>query len=257
MVPAIKSFMKLTASQYALPILCTMTVFSSAYALQPPKPFKIPLAVVYHEPGNDTIKEKVCILFDKCNDIWEIYFDKERHVIVKDMNTEEEIFHKPKGQEFLMNSIEAGLISRVCRTLSKTLDLFETDLKKQQWDKCLYLDPYISSFFCGFYHLITIVKSSRKALPSITCPSDTMYTRSLESPKSVARINTWIGTADHVTKLRIAAKELIFQTKKWQERELDNSKRDPWEDQSGDFVIAYERFIRLYYNIPPRPDMQK
>jgi Ni/Co efflux regulator RcnB len=53
-------------------------------------------------------------------------------------------------------------------------------------------------------------------------------------------------------KLRISTRELIYRIKDWQTKELDNPKRDPWKDESGDFVEAYEFFIRLYFNFPPK-----
>jgi hypothetical protein len=85
----------------------------------------------------------------------------------------------------------------------------------------------------------------------VTCIADSLYDRSPESPKSDKRITQWRETTDHVIKLRIAAKELIFQIKQWQKKELDNQKQTSWEDQSGDFVHAYEFFIRLYFNYAP------
>lgn len=58
--------------------------------------------------------------------------------------------------------------------------------------------------------------------------------------------------SDHVMKLRISAKELVFQIEQWQEKELDNPKRDAWEDNSRKFAEFYDLFIRLYFNLPPR-----
>jgi hypothetical protein len=136
--------------------------------------------------------------------------------------------------------------------LVKTLDGFESDLNKNRWDKCRYLDSYMASFCFGFYHLMTLAKSSKHAFPEITCLPDSLYDRSPESPKSDARIAQWRQSDEHVVKLRIAARELMYRIKDWQKKELDNPKRDVWNDQSGDFVEAYELFIRLYFNFPPK-----
>jgi hypothetical protein len=222
------------------------------YAVEPRKPFTIPLAVLAYSPAQDTMTEKVCVWFDKANESWEVTAKEQRHILAKDMQTEEEIYRKPPGRDFRLNSIDAQLINRVCKTLAKTLDIFENDLKNNHWDKCLFLDSYLSSFFRGFYHLLTVAKNSPRALPEITCPPDSLYDRSPESPKSDVRIAQWRASGDHVTKLRIAARELIFQIKEWQKKELDNPNRDTGNDQSGNFAAAYEFFIRLYFNLPPK-----
>ena len=233
-------------------IFVVLGFVSAIYAVEPRKPFSIPLAVLAYSPAQDTIAEKVSVWFDKPNESWEISATGERHILEKDMQTEEEIYRKPSGRALHLNSIEAQLINRVCKTLIKTLDGFESDLKNNRWDKCRYLDSYLASFCCGFYHLITLAKSSKRALPEITCPPDSLYDRSLESPKSDARIAQWRRSADHVVKLRIAVRELIYRIKDWQNKELDNPKRDVWKDESADFVEAYEFFIRLYFNFPPK-----
>jgi hypothetical protein len=229
-----------------------LTAASVVYAVEPRKAFSIPLAMVAYFPSQDTVAEKVSVWFDKANECWEISEKEDRHILEKEMQTEQEIYRKSGSQGFILNSVEAQVISRVCKTLIKTLDGFEGDLKKDRWDKCRYLDSYLASFCSGFYHLITIAKSSKHALPEITCPPDSLYERSPESPKSDVRIDQWRQSSDHVMKLRIAARELIYRIKDWQKKELENPKRDSWEDQSANFVEAYELFIRLYFNFPPK-----
>ena len=91
------------------------------------------------------------------------------------MQTEEEVYRKPSGQEFLLSSVEVEIIDRVMKTLVKTLEGFEVDLKSKQWDKCLFLDSYLAQFCCGFYDkIITIAKSSAGVLPRLTCPDDSL-----------------------------------------------------------------------------------
>jgi hypothetical protein len=224
---------------------------SVIYAVEPRKPFPIPLAVLAYSPSQDSLAEKVIIWFDKDYESWEISANEDRHILEKEMQTQKETYRKPPGQGALFNSIEAQVISRVCKTLNKTLDGFEGDIKNGRWDKCLYLDSYMASFCCGFYHLMTIAKS-KMALPEITCPPDSLYDRSPESPKSDERIAQWRQSDDHIVKLRIAARELMNKIKDWQIKELDNPQRDVWKDQSGDFVEAYELFMRLYFNFPAK-----
>jgi hypothetical protein len=225
---------------------------SISYAVEPRKSFSVPLAVLAYCPAHDSVEEKVSIWFDKANESWEIFSDKERYTLTKNMQTEEKIFSEPRGQEFFLNPIEAQIVNHICKTLVKTLDGFDNDLKNKRWDKCLFLDSYFASFCCGFYHVMALAKASNRALPEVICPPDSLYDRSLESPKSDRRIAQWRALKDHVTKLRIATQELIFQTREWQKKELENTKRDPWKDQSGNFAAAYEFFIRLYFNLPPK-----
>ena len=238
--------------KWLMAAVLALTVASSIHAVEPRKAFPIPLPMVAYTPAQDSVGEKVIIWFDRANESWEISSTEVRHILEKDMQTEQEIYRKPPGQGFLLNSIEIQVINRICKTLIKTLDGFERDLGNNRWVKCRYLDSYLASFFCGFYHLITIAKSSKSALPEITCPPDSLYDRSPESPKSDVRLAQWRQSADHVVKLRIAARELMYRIKDWQKKELNNPKRDIWRDQSGDFVEAYELFIRLYFNFPPK-----
>ena len=225
---------------------------SLVYAVEQRKPYTIPLAIIAFYPAQDTEPEKACIWFDKASESWEITGKVIRHLRDKDMQTDEEIYRKPAGQEFLLSTVEVQLIDRVLKTFIKTLDGFEQDLKNKQWDKCLFLDSYLAQFCCGFYHMITLARLSSRALPPVTCPADSLYDRFAESPKSDQRIEQWRKTTSHVLLLRIAAKELVYQIKQWQKKELENPKRDPWNDQSGNFVNAYEMFIRVYFNMPPK-----
>ncbi len=233
-------------------ILIALSLWGHAVSLGHRTPFTIPLANLSYSDAREGSEEKVSIWFEKANELWEVYPTLERHITDQAMNGEEETYRKSPGQEFILSPIEAQLLSRVCKTLIKTLEGFDHDLKNNRWDKCLYLDSYLASFCRGFYHLVEITRSSRQALPAITFIADSLYDRSPESPKSDKRIAQWRQTPDYIIKLRIATKELIFQIKQWQIRELDNSKRDPWVNQSGDFVLAYEFFIRLYFNLPPQ-----
>jgi len=232
--------------------LLVFSFVSVIYAVEQRKPYTVPLAVIAYYPAQDSEPDKVCVWFDKASESWEFRAKEVIHLRAKDMQTVEEVYRKPSGQEFLLSTVEAELIDRVAKTLVKTLEGFELDLKNKQWDKCLFLDSYLAQFCCGFYHLITMAKSSTRALPAVTCPPESLYDRSAQSPKSDARIAQWRNTSSHVLLLRIATKELIYQIKQWQKKELENPRRNPWKDQSGNFVNAYELFVRVYFNMPPK-----
>ncbi len=221
-------------------------------AVMPRTAFSIPLSNISYTAAHDTIAEKVSIWFDKVDEWWEVSQNLLKHIKEKDMNTEEETYAKPSSQGLLLSPMEAKLISKICKGLIKTLDELEHDLKNGRWDRCLYLDSYLASFFHEFYHLYSVCRSSANALPSVTSITDSLYDRSPESPKSDKRITSWRETTDHIIKLRIAAKELAYQIKQWQKKELDDPEDASWEDQSGDFVQAYELFVRLYFNLAPR-----
>jgi hypothetical protein len=221
-----------------------------AAGVMPRSPFTIPLTNISYTTAHDTVPEMVSIWFDKVDEWWEVSPHYQKYVKEKDMNSKEEVYRKPVTQEFVLSPIEARIISRICKTLVKTLDGFDHDLKNNRWDRCLYLDSFLASFFHEFYHLYTMCRSSLRSLPSVTSVADSLYDRSPESPKSDKRIMQWRQTIDHVIKLRIATKELIYQIKLWQEKELEKPDNASWEDQSANFVQAYELFIRLYFNLP-------
>ena len=232
--------------------MIVISLYFICLAILPRTPFQIPLSNISYTPAHDTVAEKVCIWFDKVNEWWEVSHSIQKHIKEKNMTTEEEVFRKPTTQAFLLSPVEAQLLNKICKTLIKTLEGFDHDLKNNRWDKCLYLDSFLASFFHEFYYLYTLCRSSIKALPPVTNITDSLYDRSPESPKSDKRILQWRKTKDHVIKLRIAAKELVYQIKQWQKKELEDVEKMSWEDQSGDFVHAYEMFIRLYFNLAPK-----
>jgi hypothetical protein len=225
---------------------------AQAAAVMPRTPYTIPLSNVAYTAAHDTAPDVVCIWFDKADEWWEVSHHFERHVKEKNMNTEEEIYQKPVTQMYVFSTVEATLISKVCKTLIKTLEGFDHDLKNNRWDRCLFLDSYLASFFHEFFFLYTICRGSPKSLPSVARIADSLYDRSPESPKSDKRITQWRQTADHIIKLRIATKELIYQIKQWQKKELEEPEKTSWEDEAADFVQAYELFLRLYFNLPPQ-----
>jgi hypothetical protein len=225
---------------------------SQGAAIMPRSPYTIALSNVAYSAARDTVPEKVCIWFDRADEWWEVSPRFERHVREKDMNTDEEIYQKPSTQMFVFSTVEATIISKVCKSLVKTLDGFDHDLKNGRWDRCLFLDSYLASFFHEFFYLYTICRASPKSLPPVARIADSLYDRSPESPKSDKRIMQWRQTADHIIKLRIATKELIYQIKQWQKKELDQPEKTSWEDDAADFVQAYELFLRLYFNLPPQ-----
>jgi hypothetical protein len=227
-----------------------------ADAIMSRAPYSIPLSNLAYSAGHDTVPERVCIWFDRVDESWEVTPRYQRHIKERNMNTDEVIYRKPSTQAFIFSSVEANLINRICNTLVKTLDGFDHDLKNGRWDRCLYLDSYLASFFHEFYHLYIMCRASPKALPSVVSIADSLYDRSPESPKSDKRITQWRQTVDYIVKLRIATRELMLQIKQWQKKELEIPEKISWEDDAADFVQAYELFIRLYFNLSPPAQAQ-
>ena len=195
--------------------------------------------------------DEVFVTFQGSDEGWALGRGDDRYV--KD-GKKMRIDHAQKetpAQAYLLSPFEAKVLSNVCDKLVQTLEHLEKDLKGNNWDRLLYLDSYFPSFLKNFYYLNCAARNSMQALPASTCIDDSLYETRTDSPKSDQRISKWRDKPDHTIKLRIAAKELVFQIQQWQNKELDNSRRDVWEDNSKKFVESYELFIKLYFNIPP------
>jgi hypothetical protein len=128
------------------------------------------------------------------------------------------------------------------------LTLFERDLKSNQLDKCLYLDSFFPRFMKGFYYLNCAAINSISALPPQASIPDDWYEVSLRSKLSEKRIETWLSKKDYVIKLRIAARELIFQLKNWQKKELRQYKKHPQVEFNQELKDTYCLFVKLYFN---------
>ena len=86
------------------------------------------------------------------------------------------------------------------------------------------------------------------ALPPQASIPDDWYEVSLRSKLSEKRIETWLGKKDYVIKLRIAARELIFQLKSWQKKELRQYKKHPQVEFNQNLKDTYCLFVKLYFN---------
>jgi len=218
-------------------------------AVAPREPFKVPLA-------------KLNIAFDntrkKYNQV-KIYFDESGNYTViapgDDMfvkkNGEAVVYKELPQVTYLLSDFEAKTINQVCRTLVATLEEYETILKSKNWGRALYLDSYFPRFLRSFHTMMCAAKDSPEALPQSALVRDEDYDVSLNSPKSDARIKMWQTDKDRIMKLRISTQELIIQTKKWQESELTNAKRNPELSYSGEFDRAFTSFVRNYFGYVP------
>jgi hypothetical protein len=156
---------------------------------------------------------------------------------------------------YIISDFEAQILNKVCKSFIGTLEIFEKDVHKEHWDRCLYLDCYFPRFLKGFYYLYCAARNSPYAMPKSACVADSLYDVSLTSPKSDKRIQSWISQPDYLIKLRIITKELIYQLKEWQKKELDNPNRNVEVPSGKKVEQAFTLFMKIYFNLIPSPEL--
>jgi len=219
--------------------------------LEPRTPFRIPLAKIAIAFDDETRgHNRVRISFDESGS-YAIIAPGDDMLVKKSRRGDETTVYKESPEKaYQLSDFEAKQISAVCRTLISTLGEFENALKNQAWGRLLYLDAYFPRFLRGFHVMICAAKGSTEALPRAALVSENEYDVSVNSLKSDARVNMWRSSDDNIMKLRIAARELAHQTKEWQKKELDNSKRNPEFSYSTEFDRAFTSFVRNYFGRP-------
>ena len=237
----------------AVPYKCSSSADSdSTKTLLPRTEFPIILAKISLSYNKQTgAVSRARITFDDTDDqivistLDDIYIKNTRH------SSEKTTYREPVEKAYYLTEFEGKQINRVCKTFIPTLEQFEKDLKNENWGKCLYLDAFLPRFLRGFNALLYLSKNTPESINKKIRIPEEEFDVSLNSPKSDARINHWRSTPDHVVKLRIATKELIYQIKLWQKRELLNKKRNPEISYSNKLESAFSLFVRIYFNIPP------
>ncbi|NLG19239.1 MAG: hypothetical protein GX556_18090 [Fibrobacter sp.] len=239
----------------AIPLIfCSMVAagFDSTIALHPRTEFPVDLARISlsFDKSSGSIK-RARITFDNHPDQVLITITDDSYIKNTKHGSEKTIYREVLEKAYYLTEFEAKQINRVCKTFTPTLEELEKDLKNENWGKCLYLDAYLPRFLRGFYALICLSRNSLVDINTNIRIPENEFDVSLNSPKSDARIDYWKSTPDHVVKLRIAAKELAYQIKLWQKRELQSSNRNPEMSFSRNFESAFSLFVRIYFNIPP------
>jgi hypothetical protein len=156
----------------------------------------------------------------------------------------------PKGsvQGNRISDFEADQCNQVCKSFVSTLEELQGDLQRKQWDRLLYLDAFLPRFLKGYFYLYCSMRNSMTALPIAACVPDTAYEPSVVSPQSDERVGKWRSDPQRIIKLRIITNELIYQIKKWQEKELQNKKREVDVNYGKKMEQAFTLFVRLYFN---------
>lgn len=213
------------------------------------KAFSVPLPLLTAS-FRDGLIEEVFVSFEDSHEGWAITPGNDRYVKDDRKIRLDHTYRESVTQTRLLSNFEASLLNRVCESFSETLEIFERDLNSSKWGRCLYLDYWMPVFIRNFYYLFSVARNSNDLLPKVICVADSLYDTSPNSTISDIRIDYWRKNPDHVLKLRITVKELIFQIKSWQQKELANPQRDVLADHSKGFIQALELFTRFYFNLP-------
>lgn len=162
-------------------------------------------------------------------------------------DTRKSEYVEPSRYAHCLSPFELQQLEEVIGSLVKTLDIFERDLKRRQWDRCRYLDAFLPRFLQAFYYLSCTMFISEDVLSKVAFIPDSWFDVSLRSLKSDQRINNWRKKGDYIIKMRIVVRELIFQFENW----LENIKSDsssPIICYSDKLTNTYELFVKLYFN---------
>ena len=150
---------------------------------------------------------------------------------------------------YRITDFEATQLLAVTRTFVETLDDFEKNLKGQRWGHCRYLDGFLPKFIRGYYILLGASKNDVRKFSSEIALFENKFDVSLQSPLTDQRISMWAANPERTVKLRIATKELIYQLKLWEKRDLANKSRNPDISLSSKAEEALGLFIRIYFAV--------
>jgi uncharacterized glyoxalase superfamily protein PhnB len=239
-----------------LSLVAALTVLSGAsFGGEPPpalqrQEYDIPLArlsVSFDEETNNFDKVKVSF-GDEPHHAQITRLDDMYTKVTRD-GRERSMYPESPDLAFMISTFEAEQLDQVCETLVESLKQFEANLQKEKWGKCVYFDAYFPKFLKGFYYLYCAARNAPSALPRWACIPDSLFDVSLTSTKSDERVNMWRTRDDYAVRLRIAARELIYQTGVWRKKELQNTKRDTMVSYGVDFEKAYSLFVKIYFNL--------
>lgn len=219
------------------------------FALEEREEFAIPLAIVvaYFDSNTEKLNE-VLIKYRDDMEGWTISFGDDRYIKDSRNKTKEHRHIERPASATSLSPFEAEQIAKVLGTFEKTLEILESDLEKKRWAKCRYLDGRMGLFLHSFYHLLSAATASYENVsPNADVPKS-LFEDSFYSELSDKRIMKWQENNEHIVKLRISIRELIFQSKKWREEHLEDAVLNVDKRSMINFVKAYTLFIELYFN---------
>jgi hypothetical protein len=239
-------------SQQSLRRLCAVLFLPFPFAVlsQTPHPFPVPLAKL--SPSFDQFDgslKSVRIQFENEEDYTVLAPYTDYRVRQMPLGKEKIIHPEMEGKAHILSDFEAEQLLRVSDSFTETLEKFDKMLKRKKWGNCLYLDAYFPRFLKGFWYLYNAARC-RTALKTSALVADSLYELSQNSEKSRARIQAWKRNPDQIIRLRLASEELAYQIKKWQKKELRQSRQKRETASAEKFELAFELFIGIYFNLP-------
>ena len=150
---------------------------------------------------------------------------------------------------YRLNDFEAAQLLQVTKSFVETLEEFEKNLHAQRWGHCRYLDAFLPKFLRGYYILLGAAKNDTRRYAAEIALFEDRFEVSLNSPLTDARVDSWKSIPERTVKLRIATKELIYQLKLWEKRELSNKHRNPDISLCSKAEEALGLFIRIYFSV--------
>lgn len=238
-----------------LPLLFVGVVTSNTTAEQLQKlsertPYPIALAKLSTTANNDAIR---ITPFNSSNHSM-ITVTDDIFVQTRRNGTQKTVYRETADKAYCLTDFEAEQLQIVCKSLIVSLEQFEKNVRGEHWGHCLYLDGYLPKFIRNFYLLVSVARNEPEKYTQTMAILDTKFDVSLRSPRSDARIHFWRIAPQYSVKLRIASKELIYQLKIWENRELANKKRNPEISLWPKCEESLNLFVRIYFNImPPTP----
>lgn len=221
--------------------------FSTDFSTRVEYDLAIPKISIGLENENNTCS-RVRIYFDKADDFYVLTQTDDMFVKVGRNGQEKKVFREPEFKSYQLTDFEAAQIDKVCKGFIATLEQFEKDLQNENWGKCLYLDAFFPNFMNGFYYMLLMAKAGSEDVPADAKIDEKLYDISLTSSKTEDRIRAWCVSMEYIVSLRIAAKELAYELKNWQKKELTNAKRDPEFTQDSGVFKSLVFFENLYFN---------
>lgn len=238
-------------------ILALLSVTAAAgnpKGLHPRETYNVPLAKlsVSLDDGSKRV-ERVRVSYEGTDDYANIGPINDEFVKLTRRGRETTVYREPWESAFHVTDFEGEKLYEVIERLVETLEDFEENLKDKKWAKCHYLDSYLPRFLRGFYFLYDAMVCHQNGLPRVARVPEHAFDVSLNSPKTDERIAKWRSQPDHIIKLRIATKELVYQLQRWQKR----AKGDPQRLLDNDVKKAHSLFIRIYFVLNPPPKAPK
>jgi len=242
-------------------VLFAVTIASPSQAadvqLKKRTPCPIPLAklsLAFEE--NSTVLKRVRVIYEGSTDQIVITPFNDEFVKHTRMGRETTVHREPWQTAWIISEFEGEHLFEVTETLIEMLEILERELKRNRFDKCLYIDSYLPRFLRGYYYLCDAVTNHNEPLPHVTRVPESAYDVSLQSPKSDKRVGLWQEKSQHVMKLRITTKELAYQLEEWVKTEKRRKNNQDILFFNNNLRKAYSLFIRIYFNLPPPPKLR-